>query len=124
MNFLKLCRSQWDRSLAIVLVVGGFVALLAGWLSVRDSIFAFRQMPYVISGGLVGVSLIGLGCALWVSADLRDEWRKLDRLEAKLDVLVGSVPEATLVLPDEAGQGVAGGGPSSALAAVRVSGGA
>ncbi|MGH9000305.1 MAG: hypothetical protein ACRDY7_13055 [Acidimicrobiia bacterium] len=129
MNFLKLCRNQWDRTLGVVLVLGGFVALLAGWLSVRDTIFTFRQMPSVISGGLVGVSLIALGAASWVSADLRDEWRKLDDLESKVDALTASLPEAAaLVLPDGQDQAVAGGGASgpasSQQPSVRVRGGA
>jgi hypothetical protein len=32
--------------------------------------------------------LLGLGAMLWLSADLRDEWRKLDRIERRL----GSAP--------------------------------
>jgi hypothetical protein len=32
----------------------------------------------------VGVFLLGLGGVLWLSADLRDEWRKLDRIERRL----------------------------------------
>ena len=87
MNLIKLCRNQWDRTVAIVLVVGGFVALLVGWLAVSDTIFTFEQIPYVISGGLLGVCLIALGCASWVSADLRDDWRKMDRLEAAVEAL-------------------------------------
>lgn len=87
MNLIKLCRNQWDRTLAIVLVVGGFVALVVGWLAVSDTIFTFEQIPYVISGGLLGVCLIALGCASWVSADLRDDWRKMDRLEAAVEAL-------------------------------------
>jgi hypothetical protein len=87
MNLIKLCRNQWDRTLAILLVVGGFVALLVGWLAVSGTIFTFEQIPYVISGGLLGVCLIALGCASWVSADLRDDWRKMDRLEAAVEAL-------------------------------------
>jgi hypothetical protein len=37
-------------------------------------------MPYIASGGLGGIFLLGLGSTLWLSADLRDEWRKLDEL--------------------------------------------
>src|SRR5918998_5170084 len=101
MNLIKLCRNQWDRTLAIFLVVGGFVALLVGWLAVSDTIFAFEQIPYMISGGLLGVSLIALGCASWVSADLRDDWRKMDRLEAAVHALRASPFEGdAIVLPD------------------------
>jgi hypothetical protein len=34
---------------------------------------------------VVGIALIGIGLTSWLSADLRDEWRKLDRIEHLLD---------------------------------------
>ena len=43
-----------------------------------------KQIPYVISGAMVGLFLLGLGALLWLSADLRDEWRKLDAIERHL----------------------------------------
>jgi hypothetical protein len=40
-----------------------------------------------VSGGLVGLFLLGIAGTLWLSADMRDEWRKLDRLQESLDGL-------------------------------------
>jgi len=81
MEFLSWVRDQWDRVGAVVLVVAGALALLFGWLGISDAVLPSEQLPYLLSGGLVGVFLLGLGTTLWLSADLRDEWRKLDRLE-------------------------------------------
>lgn len=81
MNLLKLIRNQWDRTAAVALVLGGLVALLVGWIAVSGTILTFEQIPYVLSGGMLGVCLIAIGATLWLSADLRDEWSKLDRLE-------------------------------------------
>ena len=81
MEFLSWVRDQWDRVGAIVLVVAGALALLFGWLGISDAVLPSEQLPYLLSGGLFGVFLLGLGATLWLSADLRDEWRKLDRLE-------------------------------------------
>jgi len=81
MEFLSWVRDQWDRVGAVVLVVVGALALLLGWLGISDAVLPSEQLPYLLSGGLVGVFLLGLGATLWLSADLRDEWRKLDRLE-------------------------------------------
>jgi hypothetical protein len=50
-------------------------------VGVSGTVLTFDQIPYLISGGLVGMCLIVLGAGLWLSADIRDEWRKLDRLE-------------------------------------------
>ncbi len=81
MEFLSWVRDQWDRVGAVVLVVAGALALLLGWLGISDAVLPSEQLPYLLSGGLLGVFLLGLGTTLWLSADLRDEWRKLDRLE-------------------------------------------
>lgn len=77
----KLLRYQWDRSLAVALVVGGLLAVIVAWVLASDTILTFEQIPYLMSGGLIGVCLVAVGATLWLSADLRDEWRKLDRLE-------------------------------------------
>ncbi|HYH49058.1 MAG TPA: hypothetical protein VEG38_05870 [Acidimicrobiia bacterium] len=84
MEFLKWARSQWDRSAAILAAAGGLLALILGWLGASDNTNPAGQIPYVISGGLVGVFLVAIGSTLWLSADLRDEWRKLDRLEQRM----------------------------------------
>jgi hypothetical protein len=81
MEALNYAKKQWDRVGAVVAGVAGAVALLLGWLGASDEINPAGQIPYVISGGLAGVFLLGVGATLWLSADLRDEWRKLDRLE-------------------------------------------
>jgi hypothetical protein len=80
-NLSTLCKSQWDRTAAVVLALAGLVALLISWIGVSSTIFTYKQMPYVVSGGLLGVCLVSMAGALWRSADLRDAWRKLDRLE-------------------------------------------
>ena len=84
MKLLRLCRNQWDRTSAVVLVVAGLVALFAGWAGAQGSIFTFQQIPYLMSGGLFGVVLVVLGATCWLSADMRDEWRKLDGVEEAL----------------------------------------
>jgi len=81
---LTILRAQWDRVAATVAVLLGALALLNGWLGVSGTAYAAEQIPYVVSGGLVGIFLLGLAAVLWLSADLRDEWRKLDDLEQRL----------------------------------------
>jgi hypothetical protein len=80
----KWLRLQWDRTLAWALVVAGAVALIIGWVGVSGTAYSAQQLPYIISGGLGGIFLLGVGATLWLSADLRDEWRKLDRIEEAL----------------------------------------
>lgn len=84
MDFRNLLRSQWDRTAAVVATVLGGVFLLIGWIGVSGTPYLAEQIPYVVSGGIGGVFFLGLGATLWISADLRDEWTKLDRIEEAL----------------------------------------
>ena len=85
MDSLRQLMSQWDRLLAIVLTVLGGVFIFLGYIGVSRHGLTAEQMPYISSGGLGGIFLMGVGAALWLSADLRDEWRKLDRIETLLE---------------------------------------
>jgi hypothetical protein len=93
MDLMKWFRLQWDRVAAWVAVALGLLVLLLGWIGVSGTEFPAEQIPYIVSGGLLGVFLLGLGAVLWLSADLRDEWRKLDRIEQVLQG--GAHPLAT-----------------------------
>ena len=90
MELIKWLRLQWDRVFGAAFVLTGAVALLTGWSKVSGTAYPAEQIPYVVSAGLGGLFLLGVGATLWHSADLRDEWRKLDRLEEKLDAALES----------------------------------
>ena len=85
MDLKTWLRAQWDRVLGAGAVLTGLVAILLGYRGVSRTPFPAEQIPYVISGAVIGIALIGIGLTSWLSADLRDEWRKLDRLERRLD---------------------------------------
>lgn len=85
MDSLRQLSSQWDRVAAIVLTAVGALLLVLGYFGVSREGLAAEQIPYVASGGLGGIFLMGVGAALWLSADLRDEWKKLDRIESVLE---------------------------------------
>jgi len=44
----------------------------------------------MISGGILGLFLLGSAGVLYLSADMRDEWRKLDNIDVTLKELVGT----------------------------------
>ena len=85
-------RKQWDRVGAVAAAAGGLLAAIIGWYGASDETNPAGQIPYVISGGIMGVLLLGIAATLWLSADLRDEWRKLDRLEHQLAARDGAAP--------------------------------
>lgn len=82
MEFVKWCRLQWDRALAVAAMVAGVVLVVLGWIGVSGTPYIAKQVPYVVSYGIGGLVLVIIAATLWLSADLNDEWRTLDRLEA------------------------------------------
>jgi hypothetical protein len=88
---VKYIRNQWDRVGAWACIVAGVIALLIGYAGVSGTLDTGKQIPYVVSGGMTGLFLLGLGAMLWLSADLRDEWRKLDAIDRHL-VERGALP--------------------------------
>jgi hypothetical protein len=98
MNLITWLRNQWDRVGAAVCIVAGAVLVLAGWLGASRTPYTVEQIPFVVSGGLGGLFLLGLGAMSWLSADLRDEWRMLHDIHAtQLEIL-----EAVQTPPGEA----------------------
>ena len=71
-------RQQWDRMLALLAAVIGALCLVLGWVGVSGVNLVTQQIPYLISGAVVGLVAFGVASTLWISADLRDEWAKLD----------------------------------------------
>lgn len=92
MGFVNWVRTQWDRAAAIAALLIGLFALLLGWIGVSGTSFVAKQMPYVVSGALFGIFMIGIAAAIWLSADLRDEWRELRgiRLELRAQTLAAA----------------------------------
>lgn len=83
----SLVRMNIDRVVAVILVVLGVVVLGVAWYGASGKALVAQQFPYLISGGLGAVVLVVIGCTLWVSADLQDEWRQMDGIEERLDAL-------------------------------------
>jgi hypothetical protein len=88
MEFLRWCRLQWDRVTAVLSAAVGGTLVLIGWVKVSGLAYTAQQIPVVVSCGFGGLALLGLGATLWRSAEMRDDWRKLDRLEERVDRLL------------------------------------
>jgi len=87
-GLLRFVRAQWDRVAGAACGILGVVALVFGWAQVSNEVYPAAQFPYLISCGAGGLFLLGVGATLWLSADLRDEWRHLDRLEERVTARV------------------------------------
>jgi hypothetical protein len=84
-----------DRWLAIaggVLMPLGVVLVIIGWYGAAHTTRLFEEIPYLISGGLLGIVLSTIGAALyfgyWLTRIVAGERQIVDvlaRVEAKLD---------------------------------------
>jgi hypothetical protein len=87
MEIWRWIRVQWDRSAAVVAFVAGLVELLRSWIGVSGASLPSEQIPYLASDTVLGVFGLGVAATLWLSADLRDEWRSLDEISQRLEDL-------------------------------------
>jgi len=96
-------RWVWDSVrpvLGYVLVAIGLLAILLGWYGVSGESIVAKQLPYLASGGLVGIALVALGARFMLMQDLRRDSRRLDRLET----MVNELHAALLARPDAPGR--------------------
>jgi hypothetical protein len=85
--------------LGYILIAVGALLLLAGYLGVSREVIVARQIPYIVSGGLVGLAAVTLGGRLLLIEDLRRDSGRLDRLEK----MVLELHEVLLHRPDTPG---------------------
>jgi hypothetical protein len=110
-------RAEWDRVAGYTLIALGALLLVLGYAGVSGSPYVAEGLSYIMSGGIGGLFMLGAGATLLISADLHDEWRKLDRIESALRGQALPDPAVLLDLlqprpaggPSPAGNGDGGG---------------
>jgi hypothetical protein len=70
-GFVALVRREWRMASAIALFVFGIVFVMLGWVGAAYTNIVSEQIPYVISGGLLGLGLIVVA-GIMASAAARD----------------------------------------------------
>ena len=75
---------QFGGKAGIVLAAIGLLLILMGWNGAAGQLSILGQVPYILSGGVLGIAFVILGGAMLVVQGNRED-RAL--LEAKLDLL-------------------------------------
>ncbi len=75
---------KFGGTAGVALAAIGLLAIAFGWNGAAGQLQTVAQLPYILSGGLVGISFVILGAAMMVVQGARED-RAL--LEAKLDLL-------------------------------------
>ena len=90
----------------LILAAIGLIAIGLGWNGAAGQLTLLGQIPFILSGGLIGLSLVILGAAMLVVQGAREDRA---RLEAKLDLLAdamiaggGSAPRIGGAAPEDA----------------------
>lgn len=73
--------------LGLALIAAGAVAIVIGYFGVSGTLDPGKQLPYIISGGIGGVFLLGCGAALIFSGDLAEARRQLEQMHSRFDDL-------------------------------------
>jgi hypothetical protein len=85
---LKKGLGRFGGGFALLVLGLGLLSILFAWNGAAGEPFVAAQIPYLVSGGFIGLSLVAVGCTMLVVQSARIDRA---RLEAKLDVLVGAV---------------------------------
>ncbi len=104
-------RDAYARGVALLagIIAAGFVVIALGWRAVARTVFVPFQLPALVSGGIVGLALVGVGCALvsvQVGRRLEAQWRA--DMEDLLDAAAEAarlVSSRTAARPEEAAAG-------------------
>src|SRR5438128_470606 len=63
-------------SVAAALMVAGILVIVLGWIGAANSVLIEEQVPYLISGGLLGLALAIIGALTlfthWLTVSVRD----------------------------------------------------
>lgn len=78
----------WEPLLALGFISLGFVLIGVGWNGSASYDTPEQQIPFILSGGIGGLGLIGLGAGLLLFLAGR---RMLERMEAKYDAVIEAI---------------------------------
>jgi hypothetical protein len=109
-----------------ILVGLGLLAVVIGYLGVSREALVAKQLPYLISGGIGGLALVGFGAMLIGTEDLKRTQERVDHLEdlvADLHTALLSRPDAPALSSNGASAGERVGATQSSVALVALPGG-
>lgn len=116
------------QTLGAALCLAGFLFLVVGWWKISKESIVALQIPYLVSGGIGGALLLGLGGVLLLAHDLRLDNRRLEALEESVDdlrrlLLAEAALDATAPVPAARNGTAVGGDAGHPSGFVQVAGG-
>jgi hypothetical protein len=90
MNLISARTKQLYMASGLSIVVGAII-LVAGYSGIRGEPDVALQLPYILSGGIGGLFLLGAGVGIFLAATLRELHAGQDRVEAVMAELTSEV---------------------------------
>lgn len=90
--------------LSTALIVGGFLLIALAWNGAASEFLVDKQIPFLVSGGLTGIGMIGAGCTLALVQEMRKSAAEVaahvDRLTAVMRGDTGAQAATVDTLPE------------------------
>jgi hypothetical protein len=97
---------DWRQVLGGAAILLGFVALAIGWWGISGTTKTYQQLTYLLSGGLVGASLIAVGGIIVIAYQHHADRLALLELERRIacefDLLYSKLGLDDMVIPERA----------------------
>jgi hypothetical protein len=103
--------SRYTMQIAVGFAAAGFLIIFLGWNGAASLDRVPGQLPYLISGGLAGLALVGVGLTLAIVTEVRKASAELTaRLDQMTELVAGGSASATgpTAVPTDAPHVVAG----------------
>jgi hypothetical protein len=81
----RVLTERWLATAGGAFVVAGLTLVVIGWVGTSRTVLVAGQIPYVVSGGLLGLGLVFLGGFLYFGYWLALSRTDIARLETQLD---------------------------------------
>jgi apolipoprotein N-acyltransferase len=81
----RVVTERWLAAAGGALVLAGLMLVIIGWVGTSRTVLVAGQIPYVVSGGLLGLGLVFLGGFLYFAYWLALSRADVVRLETQLE---------------------------------------
>lgn len=93
---------KYDRVLymaALFMIPSGLALIILGWYGAANTVFVFEQIPYVVSGGVLGAAFLIGGAVIyvgvWIERVAHQQRRQAEQMSELLALLRGDIQELT-----------------------------
>ncbi len=93
---------QWLFAAGAALVVAGLVCIIIAWVGTSRTVLVAGQIPYLVSGGLIGLGMVFLGGFLyfghWLAVLVKDGRARAETDREDMTLLRESIEELTVAI--------------------------